>query len=92
MGRLGFVLIAVAGCAAGTGQVSDPAAVRAGQEEVCAAVVAEHDGMAVEQVTATWDRATPEGTAIVTVQGPGSLHTCEVDGALRVREVLHPGH
>jgi hypothetical protein len=90
--RLIMVLAAaVAGCGVPAGG-PDPAAVRAGQERVCAAVVAEHDRMAVEDVTATWQRATEEGTAIVAVSGPGSFHTCEVDAGLRVREVLHPGH
>jgi hypothetical protein len=69
-----------------------PVALRAGQEAACAAVVAPHEGVTVKAVTATWERVTPEGIAVVAVQSPGAVHTCEVDAALRVRAVEHPGH
>jgi hypothetical protein len=55
-------------------------------------VVAPHEGVAVDAVTATWERVTPEGIAVVAVRSPGAVHTCEVDAALRVRAVEHPGH
>jgi hypothetical protein len=43
-------------------------------------------------VTANWDRVTPDGIAVVAVRSPGAVHTCEVDAALRVWAVEHPGH
>jgi alkylhydroperoxidase family enzyme len=83
--------VVLAGCAE-TRIAADPAAVRAAQEQACAAVVAPHEGVPVSAVTATWDGATPEGLSVVSVRSPESVHSCEVDDALRVRRVLHPGH
>ena len=79
---------ALSGCAA---PPADLDALRARQERACAAVVAEHDGMGVDEVTAAWQRDTPDGTAVVSVSAPGSLHTCEIDAGLRVFEIQHPG-
>ena len=76
--------MALAACQAAPG-VDAAAAERTGQTEVCAALVAEHEGVRAGDVTAAWDHATPEGTAIVTVRAPESVHTCEVDSQLRVR-------
>jgi hypothetical protein len=83
--------VLLAGCA-GTAAGPDEAAVRAGQERACAAVVAPHEGVPVSAVAATWDGVTPEGLAVVTARSPEAVHTCEVDPALGVRRVLHPGH
>ena len=78
---------ALAGCAE---PGPDPAELRAGQERACAVVVAEHVGMTVEQVTPSWQGATPEGRAIVLVDAPGRPHTCEVDDGFRVYALQHP--
>jgi hypothetical protein len=62
----------------------------AAQVAACTAIVGPHVGMTAETVPATWDHLTSNGTAIVLVGPPGRVHTCEVDSALRVLEVLHP--
>jgi hypothetical protein len=77
--------LALTACTQATPQPDHAAQMRA-----CAAIVGPHVGMAADTVPAAWDHLTPEGTAIVTVGPAGRVHTCEVDGRLRVLEVLHP--
>ena len=88
--RLTPLLVVLAGCA--TPSVPpDPAATRAGQERVCAEVVAEHVGLPVAEMAPEWQAAGADGADLVVVRHPGTRHTCEVDAELRVRALQHPG-
>lgn len=63
---------------------------RKAEESVCAMTVADHIGTPVDSVSANWDHPTPGGGAVVSVRSAESLHTCEIDADLAVRQLVHP--
>jgi hypothetical protein len=96
MRHLGLVglaaLLAACGSEPDLEPLEAPAAApnRALQEQVCAARVAEHTGLTIEEMRPEWTGPTDTGTDIVFVHHGVTLHTCEVDADGQVLELQHP--